>query len=564
MGEVARLRGDLPTVLEHGAPGDSQSNGFVERAIRSVEDMVRTHKLALEEKIGEVLKVDTAAMAWLVEHCADILNKCQQGKDGRTPYERLRGKQFSGFMLEFGSQVMLRVMDKVSGGVMQERWVEGTWLGSRFTTLEHLVARKSDGVVVRTRAVRDLQKSPTAEDLVRIIGHPHAPQGVQRYRRLDVPRPETVPEPEEHRSAAAPDPSRPIPRAVYITRAMLERHGYSEGCQRCNAMRRGQTYGTGGHTADCRRRMEAALAQDEEYQFEVEQANFRKDQYLAEEVERSTKRRRQTVRAQRDTESATQGDQEMVMENHEAKEASSSGDTGRRSAERRKSSMQGGVKRKADDELLEEQEESSRTRSTEGGDELPIPGASSSVAPNTDGEVDMAGSKQTTQLKRPQDDEPAHEDQPPAHRARLEILCSFVHGNLDQGEDTRQEAKEIKQLIQAASGSLSLNILEEAASAEANPDATEWDNYWTPWWQKRGAEQIPPELTADQVLSAKKVEMRNIEERGVYEVVKREVMEQTPGATMLSVKWVLTNKGTPKAPVPKARLVASHGDSFPA
>ena len=56
-------------------------------------------------------------------------------------------------------------------------------------------------------------------------------------------------------------------------------------------MRRGQTYGTVGHSADCRRRMEAALAQDEEYQFKVEQANFRKDQYLAEEVERSTKRR---------------------------------------------------------------------------------------------------------------------------------------------------------------------------------------------------------------------------------------------------------------------------------
>ena len=69
--------------------------------------------------------------------------------------------------------------------------------------------------------MRDLQKSPTVADLDRIIGHPHAPQGVQRYRRLDVPRPETVPEPEEHRPATAPDPSRPNPRAVYRLMAQV-------------------------------------------------------------------------------------------------------------------------------------------------------------------------------------------------------------------------------------------------------------------------------------------------------------------------------------------------------
>ena len=67
--------------------------------------------------------------------------------------------------------------------------MEGTWLGSRFPTLEQLVARKSDGVVVITRAVRDLQKPPTVEDLDGIIGQQHAPQGVQRCRPLDVPRP---------------------------------------------------------------------------------------------------------------------------------------------------------------------------------------------------------------------------------------------------------------------------------------------------------------------------------------------------------------------------------------
>ena len=79
MGEVARLRGDLPTVLEHGAPGDSQSNGFCGEGNSISRGLIRTHKLALEEKIGEVLKVDTAAMAWLVEHCSTSVNKERMG-----------------------------------------------------------------------------------------------------------------------------------------------------------------------------------------------------------------------------------------------------------------------------------------------------------------------------------------------------------------------------------------------------------------------------------------------------------------------------------------------------
>ena len=104
-------------------------------------------------------------------------------------------------------------------------------------------------------------------------------------------------------------------------------------------------------------------------------------------------------------------------------------------------------------------------------------------------------------------DEPAEEDQPPAHRARLEILCKLVHGNLDHGDDMCHEATDIKQLIQAANGSFSLRILEEAASVEADLGTTKWDNYWTLWWQKNAAEQVPPGLTADQVLTAKKVEL---------------------------------------------------------
>ena len=151
--------------------------------------------------------------------------------------------------------------------------------------------------------MRDLQKSPTVEDLVWIIGHPHAPQGAQRCRQLDVPRLENVPEPEKHRPSAVPDPRRPIPPAVYITRAMLERHGYSEGCQRCNATtwpdlwhrwsrcRLPQT--RGGRFAHCRTHVEAALTQ---WRVPVQSGagELPKRPHLAEEVEPSTKRRQET------------------------------------------------------------------------------------------------------------------------------------------------------------------------------------------------------------------------------------------------------------------------------
>ena len=49
--EVARVRRDAAAV------GDSQSNGFIERAVRTVEEMVRTLKLDLEARISETLKI---------------------------------------------------------------------------------------------------------------------------------------------------------------------------------------------------------------------------------------------------------------------------------------------------------------------------------------------------------------------------------------------------------------------------------------------------------------------------------------------------------------------------
>ena len=50
IGDVARLRGDMHRVLEANRVGDSQSNGLIERALRSVEEMIRARAMVLGEE----------------------------------------------------------------------------------------------------------------------------------------------------------------------------------------------------------------------------------------------------------------------------------------------------------------------------------------------------------------------------------------------------------------------------------------------------------------------------------------------------------------------------------
>ena len=60
------------TNIVHSPAKDSQSNAYCERGVRTFEELLRTHKLALEKKLQEEVHVYTPAGAWLVEHVADL------------------------------------------------------------------------------------------------------------------------------------------------------------------------------------------------------------------------------------------------------------------------------------------------------------------------------------------------------------------------------------------------------------------------------------------------------------------------------------------------------------
>ena len=180
LGQVALQRQGV-TVIEH-AVKDSKSNGFIERGIQSLEEMVRVYKLDIEKRIGMQVKVSSNVFAWMVEYAADMINKKIIGEDGKTAYERLKLKKHHGEFVKFGAKVMYRVQGKVEGGVVTERWFEGIWLGKRFHTEEHIVANLLSGKVVRTRAIRQLPKVVTAAELDNIVGRPWAPNGILMIR----------------------------------------------------------------------------------------------------------------------------------------------------------------------------------------------------------------------------------------------------------------------------------------------------------------------------------------------------------------------------------------------
>ena len=65
--ELARMWRDAVTVPKHRAVGDSQENNFIERAVRTVEEMVRSLKLDLEARISQKLNITLKLILWLVE-----------------------------------------------------------------------------------------------------------------------------------------------------------------------------------------------------------------------------------------------------------------------------------------------------------------------------------------------------------------------------------------------------------------------------------------------------------------------------------------------------------------
>ena len=119
---------------------------------------------------------------------------------------------------------------------MAERWHEGIWLGTCMKTNEHFVGL-SEGRVVRARTVKERPSNMqvTRDELNRITQGPWESTGVilEGVRRGEG-RKEAVAEEQPKEKVES--------RGVKITKQILERVGYSSGCQKCKAYEMNNEY----------------------------------------------------------------------------------------------------------------------------------------------------------------------------------------------------------------------------------------------------------------------------------------------------------------------------------
>ena len=175
-------------VPEESAAYDSRSNGRIESNIKWVQGQIRTLKSSLESRIGFKLAQEHNCLPWLVRHAGWIKNRLTVKSDGRTAYERWKGKKFTQEIVEFGERVMYLKPGSKGRDKLESRWGSGIWLGSRDESQESIIGTREGCIKVRDiRRYGEIQARWNPEELNEFQG---APWGAYSRIKLDAEKSE--------------------------------------------------------------------------------------------------------------------------------------------------------------------------------------------------------------------------------------------------------------------------------------------------------------------------------------------------------------------------------------
>ena len=213
--------------------------------------IIRTIKCHIENRTQEPLSDDSLVVPRFGGARWMHLSRCQKGRDGKTPFERMHGKKPTQEFVPFGEKVLARKITTEPRNRMNPRYKYGVWLGMRYNCEECSIGNADDGVF-RAREIWRLEPQDgwETEAINGVIGVP--------WRMTDGKW--TV-----ERQAVRVDPI-PIPPLPFegarvqrerVTKQDIDEFGATIGCPGCNAIKdskRAQAY-----SDRCRTRIEECL-----------------------------------------------------------------------------------------------------------------------------------------------------------------------------------------------------------------------------------------------------------------------------------------------------------------
>ena len=308
--DVVKTRGAKITMVEKSPVGSSGSNGVVERGVQSVEGMIRTLRSACEARLGIKIKPEEKIVIFMAEYAAYLVNRLEVGKDGKTAYERCRGKKATVMAVEFGERLLWKVRPKNKMEKLNVRWEYGVFVGVKAVSGEMWVATKTG-----LQAVRSVRRVPAedrwaAENKDWVKHVPWNKSGDDPDADGELPEsPEAVEDSSGGRvsdAGASGDQPRVVvvntretaPRDFYIKKKDVETHGHTKGCPGCRTMFLGGT--RQAHTAECRERFRMLMKDEEkvartrekrkEFEERMEEEAKRKEEKKQRKEERRTAR----------------------------------------------------------------------------------------------------------------------------------------------------------------------------------------------------------------------------------------------------------------------------------
>ncbi len=292
-GQVMKKRAH-ETIPEHSPVGEHQSNGIAERAVRTVKDQIRTLKSALDARLGKRVPPEATILLWLIEYSGILLSRFAVGQDGKTAYQRIKGRTCSRPMAEFGECVWYKKLQTQDDrhADMEPRWEEGIWVGINPRTNEVLIGTPSG--VIRAKAIRRRTKDErwSYDKVMEIKGAPWDPAATRANVDHQTHIHEADSKEDDGREEAdAGHQARP----VYIRKQDIEEFGATPGCAGCVATAAGKR-GV-AHTKACRKRIEDCMKSTERGKQRLEEAEKRTNDALARNVEAAEKKRKQQEEA---------------------------------------------------------------------------------------------------------------------------------------------------------------------------------------------------------------------------------------------------------------------------